>query len=161
MFDPYHRWLSIPPDQRPPTYYQLLGIAPGETDTEVIEEAAVRQTTHVRSYQMGRYSEISTAILNEIAQARAVLLHPDKRRDYDARLAPSEPGVAPVEMIEVERVTWPVRPPSPPPGQPPLTRRDGLVLLIGAGCMLVAQVAAVVIVRVGMSLFQALRRGSD
>ena len=45
MFDPYHKWLGIPKDQRPPTFYQLLGITPGEEDVEVIEEAAIRQTT--------------------------------------------------------------------------------------------------------------------
>ena len=43
MFDCYHRWLAIPSDQRPPTYYQLLGISPNETDPEVIDEAALRR----------------------------------------------------------------------------------------------------------------------
>jgi hypothetical protein len=84
MFDPYHRWLAIPPDQRPPTYYQLLGIAPDEADTEVIEEAALRQTSHVRLYQTGPHASECTALLNEIGQARATLLNPDKRRHYDA-----------------------------------------------------------------------------
>jgi hypothetical protein len=87
MFDPYHRWLAIPKDQRPPTYYQLLGIAPDEADTEVIEEAALRQTSHVRLYQTGPQASECTAILNEIGQARATLLNPEKRRQYDASLA--------------------------------------------------------------------------
>ena len=43
MFDPYHKWLAIAKDQRPPTYYQLLGISPHEADPEVIEEAAIRR----------------------------------------------------------------------------------------------------------------------
>ena len=42
MFDPYHKWLGIPKDQRPPTHYQLLGISPTEQDREVIEEAAIK-----------------------------------------------------------------------------------------------------------------------
>ena len=52
-FDPYHKWLGIPKTQRPPTLYQLLGLAQGETDGEVIEEAVIRQTTHLRAYQAG------------------------------------------------------------------------------------------------------------
>ena len=86
MFDPYHKWLGIPKDQRPPTFYQLLGIAPDEQDAEVIEEAAIRQTAHVRTYQIGPHGAECTRILNEIAQARTVLLHPGKRQEYDATL---------------------------------------------------------------------------
>ena len=81
MFDPYHKWLAIPPDQRPPTYYQLLGIAPGERDREVIEEAAIRQTSHVRTYQTSPQAQECTCLLNEIAQARATLLHPARARN--------------------------------------------------------------------------------
>ncbi len=87
MFDPYHKWLGIPKDQRPPTYYQLLGVASGESDPEVIEEAAVRQTTHVRAYQVGPHAAECTRILNEIAQARQTLLSPSKRKAYDEKLA--------------------------------------------------------------------------
>ena len=43
MFDPYRRWLAIPDDQRPPTYYQLLGISEDEDDFEVIDEAALKK----------------------------------------------------------------------------------------------------------------------
>jgi WD40 repeat protein len=94
MFDPYHRWLGIPPDQRPPTFYQLLGVSPDEADPEVIREAALRQTSHVRLYQTGPYAAQCTAILNEIGQARSVLLHPEKRKQYDAGL----PRPATVEL---------------------------------------------------------------
>src|SRR6266513_2126593 len=87
MFDPYHKWLGIPLDQRPPTYYQLLGIAPEEQDLEVIEEAAIRQTTHVRTYQIGPHGEHCTRLLNEIAQAKTTLLNSAKRKAYDAQLA--------------------------------------------------------------------------
>jgi WD40 repeat protein len=87
MFDPYHKWLGIHPDHRPPTHYQLLGISPDEQDREVIEEAAIRQTAHVRTYQLGPHAADCTRILNEIAQARTALLNPAKRKEYDARLA--------------------------------------------------------------------------
>src|SRR3954463_4026214 len=94
MFDPYHKWLGIPKKHRPPTLYQLLGISAEETDPEVIDEAAIRQTTHVRAYQLGEYATECVQLLNEIAQARSVLLNPAKRRKYDAlianRLAPTQ-----------------------------------------------------------------------
>jgi len=87
MFDPYHKWLGIPPGQRPPTHYQLLGITPGERDPEVIEEAAIRQTAHVRTYQIGPHAAECTRLLNEIALARTTLLTPAKRQRYDAQFA--------------------------------------------------------------------------
>ena len=87
MFDPYHQWLGIPEGRRPPTHYQLLGIAPTETNAEVIKEAALRQTSHVRIYQTGPHADDCTRLLNEIAQARAVLGSAEARMAYDASLA--------------------------------------------------------------------------
>jgi hypothetical protein len=86
-FDPYHKWLGIPKHLRPPTYYQLLGLSQGESDPEVIEEAAVRQSTHLRSYQIGPQAELCTRLLNEIGRAQQVLLNPQKKREYDQRLS--------------------------------------------------------------------------
>jgi WD40 repeat protein len=87
MFDAYHKWLGIPKDQRPPTHYQLLGVAFDEQDAEVIEEAAVRQTTHIRAYQIGAHAAECTQLLNEISQARQTLLNPAKRKEYNEKLA--------------------------------------------------------------------------
>lgn len=87
MFDPYHKWLGIPKKQRPPTYYQLLGIAPDETDAEVITEAALRQAAHVRNYQASPYAQQCSDLLNEIVQAKSTLLNAARRKEYDARLA--------------------------------------------------------------------------
>jgi len=105
MFDPYHKWLGIPKKHRPPTYYQLLGISPEETDSEVIEEATVRQTSHVRAYQIGPQAKECTRILNEIALARTTLLNPAKRKEYDGQLRQRESSVA---------TTAPSRPVPPP-----------------------------------------------
>lgn len=105
MFDPYHKWLGIPPEQQPPTLYQLLGISPREQDPEVIEEAAIRQTAHVRTYQNGPHAQECARILGEIARARATLLDPAKRQAYDQRLArsaaPREVGPAASAAIPV------------------------------------------------------------
>jgi hypothetical protein len=87
MFDPYHKWLAIPPGPQPPTHYQLLGISPAEKDAEVIEEAVLQRTAHLRTYQIGPRAKECTRLLNEIAQAKIVLLNPAKRLEYDAQLA--------------------------------------------------------------------------
>jgi hypothetical protein len=117
MFDPYHKWLGILPGRQAPTHYQLLGIAPAETDPDVIEEAAVRQTAHVRTYQLGPHGKEATRLLNEIAQARATLLEPAKRKEYDARLAreaaaelpPFQPAATPASRSARRGRTFPRR----------------------------------------------------
>ncbi len=87
MIDGYHKWLGIPKDQRPPTHYQLLGIAPNEKDAEVIEAASVRQVAFVRNFQGGPQAQECARILTDLAQARLTLLNPAKRQQYDASLA--------------------------------------------------------------------------
>src|SRR5262245_33497292 len=62
-FDPYHKWLGIPPKDQPANHYRLLGLALFEHDAEVIESAADRQMAHVRTYQSGRYSAQSQEVL--------------------------------------------------------------------------------------------------
>lgn len=52
----------------------------------MIEAAAVRQSAYVRNFQTGKYAEDATRILNEIAEARLVLLDPQKRAAYDRQL---------------------------------------------------------------------------
>jgi hypothetical protein len=112
MFDPYHKWLGIPKDQRPPTLYQLLSVSPHEQDLEVIEEAVVRQTTHVRAYQIGPYTAECTQVLKEIAQARVTLLNPAKRQAYDEQLAKAGKGpAAAIEDASAAAIT--ARPPQP------------------------------------------------
>lgn len=86
-FDPYRLWLGIPPDCRPPTHYQLLGISPNEHDPAVINAAVMRQSAYVRNFQIGKYVAEAAQILNEIAAAKACLLDAAKRAQYDAELA--------------------------------------------------------------------------
>jgi hypothetical protein len=98
-FDPYHKWLGIPPDQQPADHYRLLGIAAGEDDKQVIESAADRQMAHVRTFQGGPHAAASQRLLNELAGAKICLLNPAKRTAYDAMLqarreAASAPAVA-------------------------------------------------------------------
>jgi hypothetical protein len=98
-FDPYHKWLGIPPGEQPPHHYRLLGIMPFESDADVISNAADQRMVHVRSFQSGKHSALSQRILNEISTARVCLLDRQKKPQYDAqlrqRLQP-QPGTVPV-----------------------------------------------------------------
>lgn len=85
-FDPYHKWLAIPPEDQPPDHYRLLGLKQFESDAEVIDYAAEQRTRHVRAFQAGKHSDVSQRILNEIAAARVCLLNPEKKKSYDESL---------------------------------------------------------------------------
>ena len=50
-FDPYRKWLGIPPAEQPPDHYRLLGIGRFEDDPDTISNAADRQMTHLRTFQ--------------------------------------------------------------------------------------------------------------
>jgi DnaJ-class molecular chaperone len=105
MFDPYEKWLGISKDQRPLTYYRLLGITPKEKDEEAIEEAAERQLKKVRPHREGPNAQLCARLLNEIAQARSVLCDPARRQKYDALLkakAAPKPQPKPAPKAEPE-----------------------------------------------------------
>jgi hypothetical protein len=85
-FNPYHKWLGISPEDQPPHHYRLLGIEPFESDPDVIANAADGRMAQVKNFQIGKYSEHSQRILNEIAAARVCLLNPEKKEQYDRKL---------------------------------------------------------------------------
>src|SRR5690348_1791027 len=85
-FDPYHKWLGIPPTEQPPHHYRLLAIALFEGDADVIDAAANRQMTFLRECGQGPHSAASQRLLNEVSTARLVLLTPQRRAAYDAEL---------------------------------------------------------------------------
>lgn len=90
-FDPYHRWLGIPPRDQPANHYRLLGLGLFEEDPEVIRDAAERQMGHVRLYALGKHSDLSQRLLNELGAARACLLDRAKKAEYDRRLRQAQP----------------------------------------------------------------------
>ena len=85
-FDPYYRWLGIPPEEQPPHHYRLLGIQPFENDPGVIETAADRQMAHLRTFQTGPQAEWSQTLLNQVAAAKICLLNRTKKAAYDVAL---------------------------------------------------------------------------
>ena len=86
VFDPYHKWLGIPPEDQPPSHYRLLGLRAFEADPDVIQAAADQRMAHLRNYQTGQHADLSQRLLNEVAAARVCLLNPVKRAAYDSQL---------------------------------------------------------------------------
>jgi len=85
-FDPYLKWLGIPPREQPPNHYRLLGIDPFCADPDVIDNAAERQMIYVRRFATGPHAAESQKLLNELAQARVCLLDEQARSVYDRHL---------------------------------------------------------------------------
>jgi len=95
-FNPYHVWLSIPPEEQPPNHYRLLGLRLFETSGDVIDGAADRQMAHLRTFQGGKHGDLTQRLLNELAAARVCLLDAKKRAAYDRQLREKlSPGVSP------------------------------------------------------------------
>jgi hypothetical protein len=139
-FDPYHRWLGIPPDEQPADHYRLLGLRRFEEDPDVIRDAAERQMAHVRRQQLGPRADWTQRILDELGAARACLLNPVDRAAYDAdlreqiRRRPAQPAPA------VSRETKP--PASRPPARSDARRKR---LVAGAAAAVGLLVVAVLV----------------
>jgi len=95
-FDPYHKWLGIAPNEQPAHHYRLLGIPVFETDPDVIEAAADRLMSQLRTYQGGKHGRLSQRVLNEVAAARVCLLDHRKRGPYDTELRTRLAALTPV-----------------------------------------------------------------
>jgi hypothetical protein len=85
-FDPYHKWLGIPPAEQPPNLYRLLAIPLFETDADVIDGAADGRMSHLRTFSAGKNAQLAQKLLNEISAARVTLLNPQARANYDSQL---------------------------------------------------------------------------
>lgn len=73
-FDPYYTWLGIPPKHQPANPYRLLGIENGESDPDVIDYAWDQRSRHVKMFRVGQHAAAAEKILNELAEARILLL---------------------------------------------------------------------------------------
>ena len=85
-FDPYHKWLGVPPEEQPPNHYRLLGIPLFESDADVIDKAAEQKIAYVRSCNLGPHADTATRILNELAAAHVCLLNAEKKERIILRL---------------------------------------------------------------------------
>ena len=116
-FDPYHKWLGIPPEEQPANHYRLLAINLFEADLDVIESAADQRMAHLRTYQAGKYSALSQKLLNEVAMAKVCLLNAQKKLPYDEQLRQSVQS--PAEAVTPPPGPSPESPPMSPPMSPP------------------------------------------
>jgi serine/threonine protein kinase len=85
-FDPYHRWLGIPPREQPPNHYRLLGVQIFEQDADVIETAADQRTTNLRLHEDGKHGALAQRLLKEVSEAEVCLLLPERKAKYDEKL---------------------------------------------------------------------------
>ncbi|MDH3718147.1 MAG: hypothetical protein OES79_08495, partial [Planctomycetota bacterium] len=85
-FDPYFKWLGIPPEQQPPNHYRLLGVPVFTDDADVVSHAVDRLMAHLRTFQSGPKSAHSQKLLNEISAARVCLLNAENKAAYDDQL---------------------------------------------------------------------------
>ena len=111
-FDPYYKWLGIPPKDQPPHHYRLLGIELFEEDRDVIDAAANRVMAYLKDLATGDEAAHSQKLLNEIAQARICLLNRDRKAAYDQQLRARFEASRTVP----EPAEWPVATPPPLPG---------------------------------------------
>ncbi len=86
-FDPYYKWLAIPPEDQPPSHYRLLAIATPEQDEEVIANAAEQRICHLRILEMGEQGAIATELIKEIEAARDCLLDAETRASYESQFS--------------------------------------------------------------------------
>ena len=148
-FDPYRKWLGIPPEDQPPHHYRLLGIEAFEADADVIANAVDGRMSQVKNYQTGKYSAQSQKILNEIAAARVCLLNSQKKAAYDKALrqrlgeseanagAPKDGKAASVDVPQFEDSTATVAAYVSRRGKPRPTWQLPAVL-VGVGLVIIA-----------------------
>ncbi len=117
-FDPYYKWLGIPPKDQPPHHYRLLGIELFEPDRDVIDAAANRLMGYLKELAAGDDASHSQKLLNEISRARLCLLNKDKKAAYDQELRaklPAERGNAAAPAPQAPpppQISAPVVPPA-------------------------------------------------
>lgn len=86
-FDPYQQWFGIPPSEQPPSLYRLLGVEEFEADPDKLHRAALERIAALRKHQAGKHSDLSQQLMNEVSQARIILLDPQRKAEYDLTLA--------------------------------------------------------------------------
>ena len=81
-FDPYHKWLGLPPSKWMPNHFELLGLSIDEDDPTVIKRASVRQRRAIEEFEDGEFANLAAQIVIQIEEARNALLNPYSRREY-------------------------------------------------------------------------------
>lgn len=85
-FDPYLEWLDIPPMIRPLNHYLILGLKVFENDKATIIARSDERLVRLKKFQTGPRGELSQALCDQVAQAKAVLISAEKKANYDQQL---------------------------------------------------------------------------
>lgn len=94
-----HKYLSIDPSETP-TYYRMLGLKEGESNADVIDQAAEKQLMFLRSKATSaKYGDAVQRLLNKMMHAKLTLLSAEKKAAYDLSL---------VHPIDTNRASAPV-----------------------------------------------------
>ena len=118
-FDPYHKWLGIPPKDQPPNHYRLLGLEKFESDADVIDSAANRLMSYLHGLSTGNHTRECQKLLNEISTARLCLLDEVKRAAYEDQLRGEQEKVGQRTRRAVRSAPKPPAPPPAPRQAPP------------------------------------------
>ena len=70
-FDPYREWLGIPPEEQPPNLYRLIGVDEGESDVQLIRQAASRQACADQEHSHGRECHLRRSLDQRGQRSRA------------------------------------------------------------------------------------------
>src|SRR5262245_37591964 len=125
-FDPYYKWLAIPPAEQPPNHYRLLGLPLFESDRDVIAAAAVQRMNFVRKFQKGSTAAAADRLTKEITSAWACLINAGNKQQYDEQLQlhlaashASSSQDSPVPELPPAAITSPISELLPPSSQAP------------------------------------------
>ena len=90
--DLYTTILDIPPGERPPDLYELLGVELFESDGAAIHRAGLRQMRRLKDWELHPdppTREMVQELLNDVGGALSILESPARREEYDRNLAES------------------------------------------------------------------------
>jgi hypothetical protein len=85
-FDPYRKWLGIPPEEQPPHHYRLLGLELFEEDADVIVNATDARLSFLRSVAKDKHADMADRLVAQIKEVQLCLLDPAKKAFYDGQL---------------------------------------------------------------------------
>lgn len=88
--DFYTEWLQVPPGERPPDHYALLGLPLFCDDKATIDKAARKRLARLDRYGIHpdpAKRDTCHRLMNEVARARVVLATPARKQPYDQELA--------------------------------------------------------------------------
>jgi len=104
-FDPYQKWFGISVKQRPPSYYELLGVEIYESSVDVLEKAIGQRVEFLQAVSNGEHVADAQKVLNEVANARLCLLDSEKKRLYDQTLQVSNDSLQKPDRQSVNKKT--------------------------------------------------------